>query len=455
MKTQNVVLAIGLLLLTGSCAGAGEVGDLSGKFGDLIGTLKTFATALTTVKNGGPAANAAAAEPVPAVNAPAAGMANSVVFTDNGSFQYDYANNVPKHYLYAYKKKNDSWEIPKDSQSKSIAITVDFSHVQPIDFSNIYNELDKQEVASDDGLSITKADGYTQLVERFALYSADTQNFRQPAASQLKNSDHPLCKLIFRYNDCIFSHQQQYRRIFEEKLVEDAKGRFNKKTDLVYVSLASGLLFQDFVIIRKLIAAGFSFSKIIIIDNDAHYATFVQNGFSVQEHAYFQQFAIWLRSTVATEKCQFIVFKDWMEYTKNANSNDASIKADIFIVADGHLLGDHAQSLNTRKAAKRSFDRYPLSNLGRGTFLKPGGCIYWLSCGIEYNSLYEHGIVIADKAGNAKLLLFNLGEKANIPMEIGKIKKMTEQKDLQPVTNLIESNILEVADLSANNLDVS
>lgn len=120
---------------------------------------------------------------------------------------------------------------------------------------------------------------------------------------------------------------------FEEMFIDRIDQNFHDKTQrLVYVSLASGFLFQDFVIISKLLERGFHNIDITFID------------------PIYTQFIHEQKEDPTYKSCAncFAQFGGWLGYLKQKIYLDAEITFNVYSSTDDYLQdihnGNHAQA---------------------------------------------------------------------------------------------------------------
>jgi len=154
----------------------------------------------------------------------------------------------------------------------------------------------------------------SQVVQMAALY---------PIIQAMRACSEGTCGLNISFHD-------ENRKLFAEKLVSKIEESFpNKDQQLDYVSLGSGYLLQDFVILLELIKKGYKNFQIHLIDPEyVNYSSSKDRGISKAVN----QFATFLRTHPETHARVF-VYPNSELYLSKVRENKTP--ADILVSVDG------------------------------------------------------------------------------------------------------------------------
>jgi len=189
---------------------------------------------------------------------------------------------------------------------------------------------------SDHGIKIT-----TSLKLDLQKKDKILQDIKGERYTALKNTlaiqgeSHPLHGILLQYEECPLSEKyfygSEYRRQFEEVIVQDMIDSLDKDSQLVYVGLGSGTLWQDFVILNRMIQKGFSKIKVIVID--PLYKDLDEKS-QQKSLDYIINFLRWFNTINVFNS---LVFFSSAEAYLEDRKQDSSLKASVLVCPDVHV----------------------------------------------------------------------------------------------------------------------
>lgn len=127
----------------------------------------------------------------------------------------------------------------------------------------------------------------------------------------------------------------EIRTSFEDELIESIENQYtDKNQELIFLSIGSGGLFQEFVLLSKLTAKGYKNIKIKLIDVAYPSGLNGKNNFKISVNCFYSQFLNWLeelktRFGLIYSVTTFKTMEDFLSNHENKSSVDAVICVDL------------------------------------------------------------------------------------------------------------------------------
>jgi len=153
---------------------------------------------------------------------------------------------------------------------------------------------------------------------------------------------------VFRRNPCGTGYSLDpgyefpaFRRLVEDEIVRFVTKHYKKEDTISYLSFASGLLFQDFIILNKLIVKGYKNFKISLVDSlyntDIEWSEERSNAIKAQE-----AFSSWFSGMGNILVTFFSSSDDYLKMLKDKKNSEA----DVMVFIDAGSLSSWSKSDN-------------------------------------------------------------------------------------------------------------